>query len=68
MGTNNIVNMGIIGAIYHLAAIGCDIATGQHEKIDKHVEKTKRSIVKSPIDPLGILDVSDIIKDVDDDN
>ena len=34
MGTNNIVNMGIIGAIYHLAAIGCDIATGQHEKID----------------------------------
>lgn len=59
--------MGLLGAIYHLAAIGYDMATDQHEKIDKHVEKTKRSLVRSPIDPLGILDVHDVIKDVDDD-
>lgn len=43
--------MGIIGAIYHLAAIGYDTATGQHEKIDKYVEKIKRILVGASISP-----------------
>ena len=34
--------MGLLGAIYHLAAIGYETATDQHEIIGKHVEKAKR--------------------------
>ncbi len=54
--------MGLLGMIYHIAAIGHSITTNQEEKIGKHIEKAKQSFVKSAIDPLGISDVHDIIK------
>lgn len=55
--------MGLLGMFYHLAAIGLSITTNQEEKISKHIERAKQSMAKSAIDPLGISDVHDIIKD-----
>lgn len=55
--------MGLLGMIYHMAAIGYSLTTNQEEKIGKHIEKAKQSLAKSAIDPLGISDVHDILKD-----
>ena len=55
--------MGLLGMFYHMAAIGYSLLTNQEEKIGKHIEKAKQSLAKSAIDPLGISDVHDIIKD-----
>lgn len=55
--------MGLLGMFYHIAAIGYSITTNQEEKIGKHIEKAKHSLAKSAIDPIGISDVHDIIKD-----
>lgn len=55
--------MGLLGMFYHMAAIGYSLSTNQEEKIGKHIEKAKQSLAKSAIDPLGISDVHDIIKD-----
>lgn len=55
--------MGLLGMFYHIAVIGYSITTNQEEKIGKHIEKAKQNLAKSAIDPLGISDVHDIIKD-----
>lgn len=55
--------MGLLGMFYHIVAIGYSITTNQEEKIGKHIEKSKQSLAKSAIDPLGLSDVHDIIKD-----
>ena len=55
--------MGLLGMFYHIAAIGYSITTNQEEKIGKHIEKAKQSLAKSAIDPLGLSDGHDIIKD-----
>ena len=56
--------MGIFGIVYNTLACGHDILTDHHERIDEHVRRAKRSMATTLIDPVGVLDVTDVVDDV----
>lgn len=56
--------MGAIGFIYQGARAIYGMATDNYDIVDEALEKGKRSMLISLIDPIGITDVPDIVGDV----
>ena len=58
--------MGVLGYIYHGGAAALGMTGIADVDIDKHLERGKKSLFMSLIDPIGILDIGDIVEDVTD--
>ena len=53
--------MGLLGVAYHAVKMITD-----PEKCDEHLAKAKWSIAKGLIDPIGVIDVVDVVEDATD--
>ena len=60
--------MGMVGFLYHGGRAIYGMVTDNYDIVDEALEKGKRSLAISLIDPLGIADVPDIIGDIAGDN
>ena len=56
--------MGLVGFLYHGGRAIYGMATDNYDIVDKALEKGKRSLFITLIDPFGIADVPDIIGDI----
>lgn len=54
--------MGLLGTIYHGVRAGYGILTDDYDIVDDSLEKGKRSLYLSLIDPIGVADVPDVIE------
>ena len=50
--------MGLLGVAYHAVKMFTD-----PDKCDEHLAKAKWSIAKGLIDPIGVIDVVDVVED-----
>ena len=53
--------MGLLGVAYHAVKMFTD-----PDKCDEHLAKAKWSIAKGLIDPIGVIDVVDVVEDATD--
>lgn len=56
--------MGLLGFIYQGGRAIYGMATDNYDIVDEALEKGKRSMLLSLIDPIGVADVPDIVGDV----
>ena len=56
--------MGLLGFIYQGGRALYGMATDNYDIVDEALEKGKRSILISLIDPIGVADIPDIVDDV----
>lgn len=54
--------MGLLGTIYHGVRAGYGKLTDDYDIVDDSLEKGKRSLYLSLIDPIGVADVPDVIE------
>lgn len=59
--------MGLFGTIYHRLRAGYGMHTDNYDLVDDSLEKGKRSLYLSFIDPVGIADVPDVVSTVAED-
>lgn len=59
--------MGLLGFLYHGARAGYGMLTDNYDIVDEALEKGKRSMMLSLIDPIGIADVPDVVSTVAED-
>jgi len=59
--------MGLFGTIYHGARAIYGMVTDDYDIVDDSLEKGKRSLYLSLIDPVGIADVPDVVSTVAED-
>ena len=59
--------MGILGILYQGGKAVFGMATDNYDIVDEALEKGKRSLYLSLIDPVGLADVPDIVGDVAED-
>lgn len=59
--------MGLFGTIYHGVRAGYGMLTDNYDLVDDSLEKGKRSLYLSLIDPVGIADVPDVVSTVAED-
>lgn len=52
--------MGAFGFIYHGARAIYGMATDDYEMVDSALEKGKKSMLLSLIDPVGVIDAADV--------
>lgn len=60
--------MGLVGFLYQGGRAIYGMATGNYDIVDEALEKGKRSMLRSLIDPIGVTDVPYIVGDVTGDN
>lgn len=60
--------MGAIGFFYQGARALYGMATDDYDMVDEALEKGKRSMFLSLIDPIGVADVPDLVGDAVGDN
>ena len=59
--------MGLLGVFYQGARAAYGMVTDNYDIVDEALEKGKRSLYLSLIDPVGLADVPDIVGDVAED-
>lgn len=59
--------MGLLGFAYHGIRAGIGMLTDNYDMVDESLEKGKRSMMLSLIDPIGIADVPDVVSSVAED-
>jgi hypothetical protein len=52
--------MGLFGTVFHGARALYGLVTEDYEMVDSAVEKGKKSMALSLIDPIGVIDVADV--------